>query len=87
MIPAEAIRKVHSFLYESEAWRTFFVVVWYLWIGFFAAFEAFAIIDKNTASPPLTHVIVRMVPGYITIPFLAWLFIHFTSRYLNYPIL
>ena len=47
------------------------------------AYEIWALLDHSVKTPPLTHVVVRYAPWWITLGFLGWLFVHFLVRYLN----
>jgi membrane-bound acyltransferase YfiQ involved in biofilm formation len=62
-------------------WDRVYVTVWYAIIVLIALVELYTIYDQRTTTPPLTEVIVREVPWWVTLPFLGWLFLHFLIRY------
>jgi hypothetical protein len=72
---------------NSEAWDKGYVIGWYALIALIILYELYTLLDKRTSTPPLTRVIIQRVPWWITVPFLFWLFVHFTSRYFGHPIL
>jgi hypothetical protein len=62
-------------------WDRVYVWVWYALIALVALLEIYTVVDRRTTTPPLTEVIVREVPWWVTLPFLGWLFLHFLIRY------
>lgn len=64
-------------------WDKWWVVGWVLILLGFCFYEFWAGFGPGKATPMLTQVVVRYVPAYVTLPFIAWLFIHFTLRYFN----
>jgi hypothetical protein len=62
-------------------WDRVYVWVWYTLITLVVLLEIYTIVDRRTTTPPLTQVIVREVPWWVTLPFLGWLFVHFLIRY------
>lgn len=68
-------------------WDRVWVSVWYALIASLVLYEAYSYLDGREATPPLTWVIVRETPWWVTMPFLVWLVIHFGSRYLGRPLL
>lgn len=68
-------------------WDRAIVSLWYGLIALIALTEAYVLLDGRSSTPPLTQVIVREVPWWVTVPFLAWLLIHFASRYAGKPLL
>lgn len=68
-------------------WDRVYVSVWYGLIALMLLLEVYSLVDRRSSTPALTEVIVREVPWWVTVPFLAWLFIHFTSRYLGRAVL
>lgn len=69
------------------SWDRGWVIAWYVLIALVLLAELWAILDGQGRTPPLTQVIVRGVPWWVTLPFLAWLFMHFASRYMGRPVL
>lgn len=65
-------------------WDRAWVTVWYIFIALILAYEIYSLIDNSPATPPLTQVLVREVPWWITIPFLSWLLVHFIVAYAEY---
>lgn len=68
-------------------WDRVWVSVWYSLIGILVVYEAMSIIDGRDTTPTLTQILVRETPWWITVPFLAWMLVHFASRYLGRPLL
>jgi hypothetical protein len=64
-----------------------YVTAWYALIALVLLMEAYALLDGKSATPPLTQVLVREVPWWVTVPFLVWALVHLASRYLGRPIL
>ncbi len=62
-------------------WDRVYVWVWYSLVALVVLLEVYTIVDRRTTTPPLTQVIVREVPWWVTLPFLGWLFLHFLIRY------
>lgn len=66
-------------------WNFFAIFYWVLWLFAFVFWESYAAYkgmgEKDV--PMLTQAVVRWVPWYVTLPFIAWLFIHFAFRYAN----
>jgi hypothetical protein len=62
-------------------WRTWWITGWILILAALFIYELIAVLDKNPHTPSLTQVVVHYVPGWITLPFLLWLFLHFAIRY------
>jgi len=67
-------------------WNMAFVYGWLTILCILAGYEFFALFVLFLGAgyePPLTHVVCRYVPWYVTLPFIAWLFYHFAVRYAN----
>ena len=64
-------------------WNTLGVIVWFLWVAFFFGYEFFTGIEQKRDIPMLTQAVVRYVPWWITLPVIAWMFLHFVTRYFN----
>lgn len=62
-------------------WDRIYVWAWYTLVALVVLLEIYTIVDRRTTTPPLTQVIVREVPWWVTMPFLGWLFLHFLIRY------
>jgi hypothetical protein len=62
-------------------WDRLWVSVWYALIGLFVVYELYSLLDGRDQTPPLTHVLVREVPWWVTLPFLVWLLLHFVEAY------
>ncbi|HEY6104025.1 MAG TPA: hypothetical protein VI007_12460 [bacterium] len=62
-------------------WDRIYVWAWYTLVALVVLLEIYTIVDRRTTTPPLTQVIVREVPWWVTLPFLGWLFLHFLIRY------
>lgn len=62
-------------------WDRIYVWAWYTLVALVVLLEIYTILDRRTTTPPLTQVIVREVPWWVTLPFLGWLFLHFLIRY------
>jgi hypothetical protein len=69
------------------SWDRAYVTAWYALIALMVLYELFALLDGRDTTPPLTWVLVRETPAWVTLGFLAWLFIHLASRYAGRPIL
>jgi len=66
-------------------WHFWPTVYWLIWFLAFVFWETIAG-EKNLGGkdvPMLTQAVVRYVPWWVTIPFICWLFVHFTVRYFN----
>jgi dolichyl-phosphate-mannose--protein O-mannosyl transferase len=70
-----------------SVWDKGYVVAWYAVVSLVVLYELYTLFDKRASTPPFTQVVVQTVPGWITIPFLVWLLVHFASRYLGKPVL
>jgi hypothetical protein len=68
-------------------WDRGWVIAWYVLIALLVLYEIWSVVDGRDTTPPLTRVIVREVPWWVTMPFLVWLVIHFGSRYAGRPIM
>lgn len=64
-------------------WDRVWVTVWYVLIALLVAYELYSLADGRWETPPLTHVLVREVPWWVTLPVLAWLFVHFLVAYIQ----
>jgi hypothetical protein len=64
------------------AWSRLFVTIWYVLIGLLVAYEVYALLDGRDTTPPLTWVLVKETPAWLTMGVLCWLVIHLGSRYL-----
>lgn len=64
-------------------WDRAWVSIWYALIAIFVAYELYSLVDGRQETPPLTHVLVREVPWWVTLPFLGWLFVHFLIAYIK----
>ena len=62
-------------------WDRVWVSVWYAFIAVMVLYELLSLLDNKHETPPLTHVLVNEVPWWVTLPFLAWLLIHFILAY------
>ncbi len=62
-------------------WDRVWVSAWYALIALFVAYEVYSLVDGRDQTPPLTSVLVREVPWWITVPFLVWLLVHFVEAY------
>jgi len=66
-------------MHWSKAW----IYGWLAILIGLAFYEFWSLYGPEKSTPPLTHVVVRYVPWYVTMPFVTWLWIHFFVRYLN----
>lgn len=64
-------------------WDRWWVVGWILITLGVLFYEFWSGFGPGKSTPMLTHVVVRYVPWWITLPFCAWLFVHFLVRYIN----
>ena len=64
-------------------WDKAWVAGWVLILAGLAFYELWSGFGTGKATPMLTQVTVRYVPWWVTMPFLAWLFVHFATRYAN----
>jgi len=62
-------------------WNTAFVYGWLAILLILGGYEGYALFRGNGYQPPLTQVVCRYVPWWITLPFIGWLFYHFARRY------
>lgn len=62
-------------------WERAWVSVWYGLIALLVGYELWSLLDRREATPPLTQVLVREVPWWVTLPFLVWLLAHFVVAY------
>jgi hypothetical protein len=62
-------------------WTRWWVIGWILIVTGLAFYEFWSGFGTGRHTPMLTHVTVRYVPWWITMPFLTWLFFHFLVRY------
>lgn len=64
-------------------WDKAYTWGWVAILSILAAYEFYALIWGHGGDQPLTHVTVRYVPSWVTLPLLGWLFLHFLVRYMN----
>lgn len=64
-------------------WNLPYVFGWLSILLVLFGYELFALLDRNAWTPSLTATTVRYVPWWVTLPFVAWLFVHFALRYFN----
>jgi hypothetical protein len=57
----------------------FWAVIFFVLLGY----ELWCLVSGDMHTPPLTRVVIRYVPFWITLPILVWLLIHFVIRYFN----
>ncbi len=69
--------------FAGVPWERVWVLAWYALIAAMVGDELYAIAARNPALPPLTQVLVREIPWWVTVPFLAWLLGHFVAAYLH----
>jgi hypothetical protein len=62
-------------------WNRGYSSGWYWILALIAAYEFWALLDRNDNTPPLTHVMVAEVPPWVLLPFCIWLAVHFSVRY------
>jgi len=62
-------------------WDRVWVSIWYALIAAMVVYELWSLLDRREVTPPLTQVLVREVPWWVTIPFLIWLLVHFIVAY------
>lgn len=67
----------------KKQWSTFGTMAWAFWLVFFLCYELFTGIEHKKDIPMLTQFTVRYIPWWVTLPVIAWLFIHFAMRYFN----
>jgi hypothetical protein len=65
-----------------QGWSAWYVTAWVLWGVAFFVLEAWALRRHDDGAPPLTHVVRRWVPVFVTIPGLLWLLWHGVDVYL-----
>ncbi len=61
-------------------WNKAFVWGWVAILSILIGYELYAVI-WGTQDPPLTDVVSRYLPWWITVPFLTWLLLHFAAQY------
>lgn len=64
-----------------SGWSRAAIVAWAVLVLLAAGYELWCIFGHDAQTPPLTRVVVRYVPWWVTIPFLFWLLAHFVHRY------
>jgi hypothetical protein len=62
-------------------WNGWWVAGWAAILFSLLGYELWSLIDHTTRTPPLTWVICRYSPWYVTLSFIGWLFLHFALRY------
>lgn len=78
MTPMHALHAVRHLI---EGWSPAWLVLWGVLVVGMIVDEVLAVALRNPYEPPLTLVVHRNVPWWITCPFLLWLFLHFVSTY------
>jgi len=68
-------------------WSWSYIVAWAVWIVGFVVLEGIAILDNNDATPTLTEVVTRFVPGFLLFMGIGWLGWHFIASYHEHKLL
>ena len=66
----------------AQNWSAWYVTAWVAWGLAFVALEGWALRRSDDGAPPLTQVVRRWVPVFVTLPGLAWLLWHGIDTYL-----
>ena len=65
-------------------WSTFYVYGWVAILAALGAWEGYALLHGHKGyDPPLTQLVTRYSPWWVTLPFIVWLFVHFAVRSSN----
>ena len=63
------------------SWDRAWVSVFYILAAALILYEIWVLLDNKPSTPPITMIMVRELPWWLTLPFLFWLFVHFTIAY------
>lgn len=62
-------------------WSRAAIVSWAVLAFLALGYELWCVFGQDAQTPPLTRVVVRYVPWWVTLPFLFWTLCHFVWRY------
>lgn len=71
------MKRLYKYLNWDRAWSS----RWYWILAGLLAYEFWSAFDRNGRTPALTHVLVEEVPGWVVMTTIAWLAVHFGTRY------
>ena len=72
---------------NNGKWSWPYLVAWAVWVVMFFVLEFSALFDNNDATPTLTEVITRVVPGFLVFMGIGWLIWHFIASYHEHKLL
>ena len=67
-----------SILWDRAA-LIFWAAIFFVLLGY----ELWCLVSGDMHTPPLTRVVIKYVPWWVTVPILTWLWFHFVVRYAN----
>jgi hypothetical protein len=66
---------------KPPKWNKGAVKAWWALISVAVVYELFSLLDLSSATPPLTEVVTTIVPGFLIMGFLSWLYVHWGKTY------
>lgn len=61
--------------------KTAGAIAWVVLMAVIIGYELWCVLGHDPYTPPLTSVVVKLLPSWVTMPFLVWLVLHFAIRY------